>query len=207
MGEKRAALVLLLLAAAGLVVRFARPAGEGAGGLSYHWTQDRQTRDSVAARAARLARPLRPGETIDVDRASAEELTRLPRVGTALAARIVADRDAQGPFGSLEALGRVPGIGPATREALRPFVTFSGRPEPRWILGHPGGGQPAEKVRLNTASEAELLQLPGIGPARAKAILSDREARGPYRTLEDLLRVPGIGPGILQGLRGRVVVP
>lgn len=161
----------------------------------------------MAARAARLARPLRPGEKIDVDRAAAEELTRLPRVGPALAARIVADRDAHGPFGSLEALDRVPGIGPTTREALRPYVTFSGLPEPLRVLGQPGSAQPAGKVRLNTANEAELLQLPGIGSARAKAILADREANGPYRTLEDLLRVPGIGPGILQGLRGRVLVP
>jgi competence ComEA-like helix-hairpin-helix protein len=207
MGERRAAIVLLLLAAAGLVVRFARPGGEPPGSISYRWTEDRQSRDSVAAMAARLARPLKPGEKIDLDRASAEELTRLPRIGPALAARILADRAARGPFGSLEALGRVSGIGPVTLEALRPHVSFSGRPEPQWVLGDPPVDGPPGKVRLNTATERELLQLPGIGPARARAIVADREANGPYRTLEDLSRVPGIGPGILQRLRGRVIVP
>jgi competence protein ComEA len=207
MGERRAALLLVLLAAAGLLVRFARPGGEAPGSVSYRWSEDRQSRDSVAARAARLARPLGRGEKIDVDRAPAEELLRLPRIGPALAARIVADREARGPFGSLEALGRVSGIGPATLEALKPHVSFSGRPEPRWVLERSAGEVAGGKVRLNTATEAELRQLPGIGPARAREIIADREANGPYRTLEDLARVPGIGPGILQRLRGRVIVP
>ncbi|GIX08153.1 MAG: hypothetical protein KatS3mg115_2556 [Candidatus Poribacteria bacterium] len=207
MGERRAALLLLLLAAAGLLVRFARPGPEAPGAVAYRWAEDRQSLDSVAARAARLARPLKPGEKIDVDRAPAEELMRLPRIGPAMAARIVADREAKGPFGSLEALGRVSGIGPATLDALRPHVSFSGRPEPPWVLTMPQSGDLAGKVRLNTATERELVQLPGIGPARARAIVADREANGPYRTLEDLSRVPGIGPGILQGLRGRVIVP
>jgi competence protein ComEA len=62
---------------------------------------------------------------IDVDRASAAELEALPRVGPALAKRIVDDRDANGPFGSIDALQRVKGIGPAMAKALEPRVTFS----------------------------------------------------------------------------------
>jgi competence protein ComEA len=46
-----------------------------------------------------------------------------------------------------------------------------------------------------------LALLRGIGPSRAEAIVRDREARGPPRTLEDLDRVRGIGPGTLEGLR------
>jgi DNA uptake protein ComE-like DNA-binding protein len=64
---------------------------------------------------------------MDVDVASAAQLEALPRVGPALAARIVAARDSGGPFGSLEALGRVRGIGPAMLRQLGPLVTFSGR--------------------------------------------------------------------------------
>jgi len=66
-----------------------------------------------------------PGATIDIDVASAEELDALPRVGPALAARIVANRDSLGPFGSLQALQRVKGIGPALAAGLSPYVTFS----------------------------------------------------------------------------------
>lgn len=67
-------------------------------------------------------------EIIDVDRATAVELERLPRVGPAMADRIVANRDSLGAFGSLDALGEVRGIGPAMLRLLSPLVTFSGRP-------------------------------------------------------------------------------
>jgi competence protein ComEA len=65
---------------------------------------------------------------VAVNEASAQELERLPRVGPALARRIVADRAARGAYRSLEELGRVPGIGPATLRVLAPAVTFSPRP-------------------------------------------------------------------------------
>ena len=66
-----------------------------------------------------------PAAIIDVDEATAAQLEALPRVGPALARRIVEDRAANGPFGSLEALQRVKGIGPAMAKTLAPRVTFS----------------------------------------------------------------------------------
>lgn len=225
MGDKRAAAVLLLLAAAGLLVRFWGLGAGAPGAVAYRAAGGGDSRDSVAARSLRLARPLGRGEKVDLDRAPAEELARLPRIGPALSARIVADREAKGPFGSLEELDRVPGIGPSTLEALRPHAAFSGRPEPRSVLLAPApaasaapaappasaaggsGGRRQQKVSLNTASEADLAHLPGIGPTRARAIVADRKANGPYRSLEDLRRVPGIGAGTLERLRGRVIVP
>jgi competence protein ComEA len=65
---------------------------------------------------------------VDLDHASASEIEALPRVGPALAHRIVAHRDSFGPFGSMAALRKVKGVGPATVERLTPLVTFSGRP-------------------------------------------------------------------------------
>ncbi len=73
------------------------------------------------------APPLTPAP-VDLDRATAEELERLPGIGPALAARIVADRRARGPFQSPEALLRVPGIGPRTLERIRPFLARSFAP-------------------------------------------------------------------------------
>jgi competence protein ComEA len=70
-------------------------------------------------------------ELVDLDRASEREIDVLPRVGPALARRIVANRDSFGPFGSLEALGRVKGMGPATRKRVAALVTFSGSPSSR----------------------------------------------------------------------------
>ncbi len=83
---------------------------------------------------AELPTPLRdgmPGGTrdltrspIDINRATAAELELLPRVGPTLAKRIIAWREAHGPFESLEALRHVPGIGITTSARLAPLVTF-----------------------------------------------------------------------------------
>ena len=61
---------------------------------------------------------------VDLNQATLSELERLPRVGPALAKRIVAYREAHGPFRSLEDLRHVRGIGPATIALLTPSVTF-----------------------------------------------------------------------------------
>lgn len=68
------------------------------------------------------APPLAPA-SMDVDRASVVELIRLPGIGPSLAARIVAERAANGPFGSPDGLRRVRGIGPKTLEKIRPYLT------------------------------------------------------------------------------------
>ncbi len=218
--ERRALLLLLSLGLAGHGVRWwaSRP-GEAPGQIELLAALPPKSplahRDSVLA----LARPLSPGERIDADRAAAGELARLPRVGPALAKTIVADRQAKGPFGSLEELDRVPGIGPGLLAAVGSHVMFSGglgapasgqfaRPGPQ------SGGSPAEslpggpppRLNLNSASVSELDRLPGIGPARAAAILQEREARGPFTSVEELSRVPGLGPSAIARLRDRVIV-
>src|SRR5690606_10451900 len=80
-------------------------------------------RDDLAA-SQRRARALEPGEKIDPNTASADELQRLPGIGPAVAARIIADREASGPFATVSELARVPGIGPATVQRLAPFVAL-----------------------------------------------------------------------------------
>lgn len=59
---------------------------------------------------------------IDLNTASAAELDLLPGIGPALAARIIEDRAAHGPFRSLDDLDRVSGIGPKTVAKLAPFA-------------------------------------------------------------------------------------
>ena len=63
-----------------------------------------------------------------------------------------------------------------------------------------------EVINVNTASLADLDRLPGIGEARAQAIVDWREENGPFQSVEDLLEVKGIGEGILSGLREYVTV-
>ena len=81
------------------------------------------TESSVAAPAVPDA-PVIPA-IIDIDLASADEIETLRGVGPALAARIVADRDSLGPFGSTDELQRVRGIGAKLAKKIAPQVTFS----------------------------------------------------------------------------------
>jgi len=130
MDDRRAALLLAGLALAGAAVRFLlAPSHERAPGdvqLIAADTPPRSALRETARRAAELARPLAPGERIDVNRADVTALTRLPRVGPALAQRIVAWRERHGPFGSLAGLDSISGIGPKLLEAIGPYVSFSG---------------------------------------------------------------------------------
>ena len=62
------------------------------------------------------------------------------------------------------------------------------------------------KININTASAEELVQLKGIGPKKAAAIVKFRETNGPFRIPEDLIKVPGIGPKTFETNKERIVV-
>jgi competence protein ComEA len=64
---------------------------------------------------------------------------------------------------------------------------------------------PAGPLDANVATKAELESLPGIGPATAAAIVTERERNGPFLNVDDLERVPGIGPAKLDRIRDLVV--
>jgi competence protein ComEA len=60
---------------------------------------------------------------------------------------------------------------------------------------------------LNTATEADLQKLPGVGPKKAKAILALREKLGgKFKRLEDLMRVRGLKRRALERIRPLVVL-
>jgi competence protein ComEA len=61
-------------------------------------------------------------------------------------------------------------------------------------------------VNLNTATEAQLDSLPGIGPATAKAIVTYRVENGPFASVQSLEAVPGIGAAKVAKLDGLVTV-
>jgi competence protein ComEA len=68
--------------------------------------------------------PASPLLLVNVNTASQAELELLPRIGPALAARIIESRRTEGPFRTLKDLERVSGIGPKTVERLKPHVAF-----------------------------------------------------------------------------------
>lgn len=60
--------------------------------------------------------------------------------------------------------------------------------------GEVEAGEEAGPLDLNTATQAQLEELPGVGPSTAKAIIDYREKNGRFRAVEELLDVRGIGP-------------
>ena len=56
-------------------------------------------------------------------------------------------------------------------------------------------------VNINTANQAELEKLNGIGPVKAKAIIDYRTKNGPFKTFEDVDKVPGIGQGTMDKIK------
>jgi competence protein ComEA len=225
--ERRALLLLLMLAVAGQAVRYlaTRP-GDPPGQVQLLSTLSAGSPTAQRDSAVRQARPLEPGELIDVDVAPAAELARLPRIGLALAKIIVADRDTRGAFGSLEGLDRVAGVGPGLLRTLAPHLSFGDAPAPRsgsgasgaavgtafaprggGDLASAGAGRQDTVLNVNRATAVELEALPGIGPSLARRIVADREAQGPFASIAALDRVPGIGPALLARLGRLVTAP
>jgi competence ComEA-like helix-hairpin-helix protein len=116
---------------------------------------ERQIKAADSARRSGLTKPKRerkqkappkPAGPVDLDVATEKEIEGLRHVGPALAKRIVADRDSLGPFGSLEGLSRVKGIGPSMVEKLDSSVTFSLVPRPtNTVISRPSEVQKARR--------------------------------------------------------------
>lgn len=185
-------------------------------------------------RSLRIGRPIGAAERLDLNRASAEDLARLPRVGMAVAKAIVKERERSGPFESVEQLDRVSGVGPGLLALISPHLlvdtgrtrragraagraVWPGAPLPPLVVdstrgrragrAKPGTALPARRIPLNSASQSDLERLPGIGPTRAKAILAYRQSHGPFASVQDLEKVPGLPRRLVAQLATQVAVP
>jgi len=79
-------------------------------------------------------------------------------------------------------------------------------PAPQQITQQNASEGQTAALDLNTASAAQLEELPGIGPSRAQAILAFREAHGGFTQVSQLMRIKGIGRAMLRKLRAFVTV-
>jgi competence protein ComEA len=142
---------------------------------------------------------------VDLNRADRDELMQVPGIGPGKADAIVARRNALGGFSSASDLDSVKGFGSKTLEKLGPHVVVNGStvlpPTPAPVpTGKFKAGDPP--LDVNTASEAELQRLPGIGPAMSARIVAAR----PFKSVDDLRKVKGIGAKTLETIRPWVSV-
>jgi competence ComEA-like helix-hairpin-helix protein len=158
----------------------------------------RRAAEKEKARERVRSEPLAEGEKIDPNRATVDEIDRLPRVGPALAARIVEWRQEHGPFRTLAELDSLPGVGPMLLAGLAPHLSLPAAPPPpaRAARVVKAPAATAGPLDLNRATAQQLDALPGIGPVLAKRVVEWRDANGPFRSLEELEKVPGIGPSL-----------
>jgi DNA uptake protein ComE-like DNA-binding protein len=129
-----------------------------------------------------------PARVVDLNSANAVDLATLPGIPPETAKKIIGAR----PFESLDDLKAL-GLDDAQIDALAPHVELKRPPRPprgqrRLEEGpagriEPAGKEPLKaKVDLNSATPAELEQLPGVGPAMAKRIIAAR----PFTAIEEL---------------------
>ncbi|MCS6981071.1 MAG: helix-hairpin-helix domain-containing protein [Flavobacteriales bacterium] len=109
---------------------------------------------------------------VNLNDASASELTRIPGIDEALAQRIIEYRNKVGGFTSVQQLFKIREPEPGFWERVLPYFTV--------------GDFPSPKVNINYATEEELIRLPLIGRTRARALKEARQRDGFFRSLYDL---------------------
>jgi len=105
---------------------------------------------------------------------------------------------------AMAAVCAMPGVGLAEEDKPRARAESKDQP----AKGQPAKAQPtkAQKVNINEASRAELMKLEGVGAGAADRIIAHRDARGPFKRVQDLEKVDKVGKAVLEKNAGRIAV-
>ena len=112
--ERLVLLFLIVSCLVGLSINFIR-ANQGQVNLQL-------TESGLTRKEKNFDRLIKEAKKVNINQATIEQFIRLPGIGPSLAERIVAHRQAQGPFESIEDITKVAGIGPKKFEAIKEFL-------------------------------------------------------------------------------------
>lgn len=166
-----------------------------------------------------------PDETIsypvNINTATSRQLQALSGIGETKAAAIIEYRENHGGFSDISELLNVSGIGETTYKNIRDYVTVgddppknastvnpepTSRPSDLTSTASPGAPAQIPIININTASIEELQRLPGIGSAKAMAIVQHRSVFGEYLDISETTNVNGIGVGVFDEIRDYITV-
>ena len=117
---------------------------------------------------------------LNINTASAADLTRLPGVGEVIAYRIVKEREKRGGFRDILELQRVKGVSKRVYAGFKGYVDTKGENTLKVYLD------------LNTVTKSLLQGVPGGTAEEARTILNYRKSRGRFVRVDELRNVPGI---------------
>jgi len=133
---------------------------------------------------------------VDLNTASAAQLEELPGIEAASAKKIIAGR----PYKSVDDLSRI-GIPAANIKKFKPLVTVASKKAPHIVAKPITTDATAKRIDLNSASDSDLEEVPGIGAAYARKIIAGR----PYKSVDDLTKA-GIPAATVDKIRSQVTV-
>ena len=155
----------------------------------------------AATDTAATPAPAAPSAKVDLNTATAEELATLPGIGPAKAKAIIDGR----PYTSLKDFDQRKIVAASVADKIKGQVTVS-KAKPATAATAPAPAPapaaPAGKIDLNTATAEELATLPGIGPAKAKAIIDGR----PYTSLKDFDQRNIVAASVADKIKDQVTV-
>ncbi|MBQ8586812.1 MAG: ComEA family DNA-binding protein [Oscillospiraceae bacterium] len=141
---------------------------------------------------------------ININTAEKEELMSLPGIGETYAEQIIAYREEQGPFTSIEEIMKVSGIGESRFESLKGLITVGDvAPTETQNKEDESTGFP---VNINTADLETLMTLPGIGETYAQRIIDYREENGVFSSIEEIMEVSGISESRFEKIKDYITV-
>ncbi len=127
---------------------------------------------------------------ININTATSEQLQELHGIGPSIAQSLIDYRTEHGPFGFIQELENVSGIGSATVGNIidQGYATVKGST----VI--------TPRININTADHEQLQELHGIGPSIAQSLIDYRTENGPFGSIQELENVSGIGSATVSNI-------